>query len=998
MILIKLLVFSFVSAVHQAIQADLGQGYEVIIDDNTDSTKTVDVASDTSIDAELKTAEILEVEKIVENVQESLNDIPYEDSINTVLILEQEQTFDKLYVAGVRAYDDHLWYSCASKIERAIKDYKNYKTILTNCRLDCSKGLRSSKLSNLTTNFPEYSSYVRFLTAADCFRRCKNESIKTHPKVTQQLENIFEKRKPYTYLQFCSFKLDRLSQAASAAYTYYLANPNDEDTKQNIQFYRDRAGVSEDEFIDMEMLPYKEHYIRGLFAYQNEQWKELINLIELSLEDYWKQDEKCHADCEAQGKVTGNELTTTVADLIISVLNCRLLCEDKLSIVYSEPIQFFLRDLYHYLQFAYFKVNEFEKSAEAAEAFLMFTPNHEVMRKNKVLLLKKLGHTTNDFAPRKDAAEYIKQKKEMYDFMDVIVKHYKWSDLDEGISLEEEGEMKESLDKLEDRSSEGKDDWLSRYERLGMHVIAKADDLKREERFVTDGLLREEQCEDTLGLIKESLKLPSGALEFNFKLSQKKLLENPSEEFEALLRQLIRAIEVVKHYVQVYRGSEITLFVKQTSVVCWSSSEDPETLNNCYPQEDGSCIPFQEFQDNLLSDLYSTVTYLNTVDEDGDFQFLNENGEVDSSFGVKCGRTVGFNTADRHQVKIPKKGNKRCALVVRYSTNLADEEKDLHSLLYLLHKTDELRFNKTKGNTTEVLKQFEEKGVKVVKNAKDLKGEERFLADGLATKEQCETLRNVALELGKTGDGYYGRKSPHTVNELFAGLNLIRFKKSLALLGDGYSHYTFKPSFISPHTKHELYQGITIFRANKLMHEGFVPTHGLRQYLELSEASRLFVEKYFNLTKPLYFEYTHLVCRTAVNDSNFSREDLSHPIHGDNCNLKPDGTCTKDFPAFVQRDYSALLYLNSDFEGGEFFFAHPNLTEQASVRPKCGCLVGFNAGDLHGVRAVKSGQRCALAMWYTLNPSYKELAHIQARKTLEQMEAEEQAEKKHEEL
>lgn len=50
---------------------------------------------------------------------------------------------------------------------------------------------------------------------------------------------------------------------------------------------------------------------------------------------------------------------------------------------------------------------------------------------------------------------------------------------------------------------------------------------------------------------------------------------------------------------------------------------------------------------------------------------------------------------------------------------------------------------------------------------------------------------------------------------------------------------------------------------------------------------------------------------------------------------------------------------------------------QVSVKPKCGRLVGFNAGDFHGVRAVTQGQRCALALWFTHNPNFKELAHIQ---------------------
>jgi len=59
---------------------------------------------------------------------------------------------------------------------------------------------------------------------------------------------------------------------------------------------------------------------------------------------------------------------------------------------------------------------------------------------------------------------------------------------------------------------------------------------------------------------------------------------------------------------------------------------------------------------------------------------------------------------------------------------------------------------------------------------------------------------------------------------------------------------------------------------------------------------------------------------------------------------------------------------------------------QSSVMPKCGRMVGFNAGNYHGVQAVRSGQRCAVAMWYTLDPSHREQAHDSLHKVLTNLE------------
>ena len=52
--------------------------------------------------------------------------------------------------------------------------------------------------------------------------------------------------------------------------------------------------------------------------------------------------------------------------------------------------------------------------------------------------------------------------------------------------------------------------------------------------------------------------------------------------------------------------------------------------------------------------------------------------------------------------------------------------------------------------------------------------------------------------------------------------------------------------------------------------------------------------------------------------------------------------------------------------------------------PKCGRMVGFSAGheNMHGVTAVTKGRRCAVALWFTLDPEHKELSIEEARDIL----------------
>lgn len=58
------------------------------------------------------------------------------------------------------------------------------------------------------------------------------------------------------------------------------------------------------------------------------------------------------------------------------------------------------------------------------------------------------------------------------------------------------------------------------------------------------------------------------------------------------------------------------------------------------------------------------------------------------------------------------------------------------------------------------------------------------------------------------------------------------------------------------------------------------------------------------------------------------------------------------------------------------------------MKPRCGRLVGFSAGseNLHGVLSVQRGRRCALGLWFTMNPIYEEIERILAKQVLFQVQ------------
>ncbi|XP_053432264.1 prolyl 3-hydroxylase 1 isoform X1 [Nycticebus coucang] len=236
-------------------------------------------------------------------------------------------------------------------------------------------------------------------------------------------------------------------------------------------------------------------------------------------------------------------------------------------------------------------------------------------------------------------------------------------------------------------------------------------------------------------------------------------------------------------------------------------------------------------------------------------------------------------------------------------------------------------------------------GISLTMNSKLLNGSQRVVMDGIISDEECQELQRLTNAAATSGDGYRGHTSPHTPNEKF--------------------------------------YGVTVFKALKqLGQEGKVPLQSAHLYYNVTEKVRRVIESYFRLDSPLYFSYSHLVCRTAIGEAQAERKDSSHPVHVDNCILNAETlVCIKEPPAYTFRDYSAILYLNGDFDGGNFYFTELDAkTVTAEVQPQCGRAVGFSSGteNPHGVKAVTRGQRCAIALWFTLDPRHSERDRVQA--------------------
>jgi len=86
--------------------------------------------------------------------------------------------------------------------------------------------------------------------------------------------------------------------------------------------------------------------------------------------------------------------------------------------------------------------------------------------------------------------------------------------------------------------------------------------------------------------------------------------------------------------------------------------------------------------------------------------------------------------------------------------------------------------------------------------------------------------------------------------------------------------------------------------------------------------------------------------------------------HIDGEALFNDGSGILTWRRNVPRDISIVIYLNSDFEGGEIVFPK----QAISIKPRAGMLVAFPSTHnfLHGVNPLISGTRYAVVNWFSL--------------------------------
>ncbi|KAI1901723.1 hypothetical protein AGOR_G00037330 [Albula goreensis] len=349
---------------------------------------------------------------------------------------------DSAYKYALDQYTNEKWQESVEYLEVSLRLYRLLKDSEAFCNMNCS----SVRLDDEQKfeDFPELHVFGNVMKRAQCLKRCKHGL----PAFRQTLPSRgtveeFENREPYKYLQFAYFKTDNLAKAVSAAHTFMLKHPDDEMMKRNMAYYKSLPG-SEEHLKDLETKSYETLFIRAVRAYNGNNYRTSISDMELALRDFFKVYDECLAAAEGSREIKDfRDFYPSIADHYTEVLERKVKCESELTpVVGGFVVEKFVATMYHYLQFAYYKLNDIKNAVPCVASYMLFDPNDEVMKNNVVYYQyhkDKWGLTDEDFLPRAEAVRYFNETRLQLEMMEFSRQR---------LQSDEEAEVVEFLDEL----------------------------------------------------------------------------------------------------------------------------------------------------------------------------------------------------------------------------------------------------------------------------------------------------------------------------------------------------------------------------------------------------------------------------------------------------------------------------------------------------------------------------------------------------------------------
>uniref|UniRef100_A0A8C5QGJ3 Prolyl 3-hydroxylase family member 4 (inactive) n=1 Tax=Leptobrachium leishanense TaxID=445787 RepID=A0A8C5QGJ3_9ANUR len=335
------------------------------------------------------------------------------------------QPLQPVYAKALALYETESWRDATRAFEASLRLYRLFQDSESFCGQNCGDGNEKNPIPGMEDEEEEMLGdakdwslelqlFGRVLSRAVCLRKCKATlPVFQQPYPDQELLKIFQRRHPYLYLHYAYFKINELEKAVSAAHTYLQKNPDHEMTRRYMEYYKTLMDV--DEFlIDLEALPYEPIFVKSVKSYNGGDFRRSIEEMEQALPLYYKSYDNCLTGCEGTYEMREfKDFYPAVADHLADVLQCKVECETSLiPNVGGYLVQKFVATMYHYLQFAYYKLNDVKNAVQCVSSYMLFDPADTVMQQNLAyykFYKEKWDLEDMDFNPRKEALQYYNQ-------------------------------------------------------------------------------------------------------------------------------------------------------------------------------------------------------------------------------------------------------------------------------------------------------------------------------------------------------------------------------------------------------------------------------------------------------------------------------------------------------------------------------------------------------------------------------------------------------------
>eukprot|EP00074_Homo_sapiens_P060855 XP_006721703.1 endoplasmic reticulum protein SC65 isoform X1 [Homo sapiens] len=353
------------------------------------------------------------------------------------------------YGHALEQYEGESWRESARYLEAALRLHRLLRDSEAFCHANCSGPAPAAKPDPDGGRADEWACELRLfgrvLERAACLRRCKRTLPAFQvPYPPRQLLRDFQSRLPYQYLHYALFKANRLEKAVAAAYTFLQRNPKHELTAKYLNYYQGMLDVADESLTDLEAQPYEAVFLRAVKLYNSGDFRSSTEDMERALSEYLAVFARCLAGCEgAHEQVDFKDFYPAIADLFAESLQCKVDCEANLTPnVGGYFVDKFVATMYHYLQFAYYKLNDVRQAARSAASYMLFDPKDSVMQQNLVYYRfhrARWGLEEEDFQPREEAMLYHNQTAELRELLEFTHMYLQSDDESQSLNSHEKG-------------------------------------------------------------------------------------------------------------------------------------------------------------------------------------------------------------------------------------------------------------------------------------------------------------------------------------------------------------------------------------------------------------------------------------------------------------------------------------------------------------------------------------------------------------------------------